>query len=1367
MAAVGPSQIFVTLNGVFRTYTKGGVADGAVNTSSDNFFSSVRNGVTTADPQVVYDRLSSRWFVSMMNTRAPNRILIAVSNGPTITAASSFTFFQFEHDLVGSTPNSDTGLLADQPSLGVDANALYIGINLFDSSGTTWTSATGFVINKANLLAASPSLIVTAFRRMATTAAGPYSPQGVSNMDPNATQGYFIGVDSASLGTLQIRIVGNPAGSPTISGNQTIGSASSPPLPATTFPISVPAKGSTPLPLDGGDDRLMKAEIVNGYIWTAHCIQVDSTGRASTSGGRDGIRFYQINPSGPTLVQAGTLFDSSASNPLSYFAGTIGTSVQGHSIVGATYAGNHAYAGVAAGGRLSGDAAGTLNSTVVYNAGAGAYNVQTSSAQGFQQWGAYSSTVTDPADGQTIWTIQELAANVKGSVLWGVQVSGLMAPPPATPSTASPLSLPAGATSNVTITGTTSGGSGFFDPGSGFPNHIAAAINGGGITVNSATYIDPTHVILNVTVASGAAQTTRTITVTNPDGQTATSRAVFGVSAPSVVAVSPATASLPTGVAGAAYSQAISGSGGSSPYIYSISSGVLPAGLSLNPATGLISGMPASAGSQTFTVQATDAFRIAGNREYTLRIASLISNNFSITLNSRGFNWTPSPGCVGRLVLRTTLTNNGPAINAPVYLKVVTLNKISTNQNPALPDTLQSADNGNGIVGDTQQIAPSLGAGQSTPLPLVFCIGTPQSFSFFFDIFTVPVANSHALATRVVFQQRAVSASGDGSASGSAAADSPTPLLAHFELQLPDEFVQSGTPPNFNQSSDPLSNMALITGPGPQSGPAVAVDPLVSTHIAVAATDYANRAVRVSTSSDGGFTWLSTALSRSLAVTSGIQNFDAAVNPSVAFDSLGHLSVVYTLSDGWGSENAVVISESSDGLNFSPPAAITFHPASEGVIDSRPIVAIRAKVGRYVAWDTFSIANANYSINLVRSEEGGAFGPITTVVGNGLVSSPALALSKTRVYIGWDDWGFNSRPPYNTGGQLMITSSPHGAQLKFDAPQQIAATNIGFGRKITAMPEEGARPSLGLAVPPNREDAVYAVFADSGNGTDVFFASSVNQGKKWQIVTTVNNDRSAADQFSPAIAVDTDGNIHVSFYDTRLSSTFETAHVFVAESTDGQSFSNERVTTALSDDSKTNPFRDYVSNLGDRTAIAIIDNDALVAWADTRLGSEDIFASIVFDPYGAYLTGAGKIASPGGALSGNPAVAGIGEFGFEFKYRKGSSVPLGSTEFTLKSSQPQSQIRFTFDSTSYDSVLISGANAQFSGSGKINGAGDYSFVVIMKDGSRAGGGGVDGFRIQIVDKITGLVIYDNVPGSPVQIGAASPEAISEGAIRIY
>lgn len=68
------------------------------------------------------------------------------------------------------------------------------------------------------------------------------------------------------------------------------------------------------------------------------------------------------------------------------------------------------------------------------------------------------------------------------------------------------------------------------------------------------------------------------------------------------------TTSLTSGKEATAYNATITASGGTTPYIWSISSGSLPSGLSLSTTTGYISGVPAvgSSGTHSFTVMVTD-----------------------------------------------------------------------------------------------------------------------------------------------------------------------------------------------------------------------------------------------------------------------------------------------------------------------------------------------------------------------------------------------------------------------------------------------------------------------------------------------------------------------------------------------------------------------------------------------------------------------------------------------------------------------------------------------------------------------------------------------------------------------------------------
>jgi PKD repeat protein len=520
MGAVGPSQVMVIVNGRIKLFSKTGTA--LFSTSTDNFFDSVRSA-GTSDPHVRYDRLSQRWYVTMIDvTNTENRVLIAVSSDSVISSFTAFSFFQFQHDLPGTTPNSDTGHFADYDMLGVDRLALYIGANIFGAStGGGVIGTTAYVVNKSNLL--SGTLTVTAFRQIGAvsgTGPGPWSPQGVDNDDPAATEGYFIGVDRNLSGVLYIRRISDPGGSPSISDNLTVT------VPATSAPIPQPSKGATKN-LDALGTRLFAAAIHRNKIdgttslWTAHNIQVDNTGVATSSGGRNGSRWYEIGnlTTTPTLIEAGTLFDSATTNPRGFWIPSVAASGQGHMALGCSYAGSNDFAGVAVAGRLRTDPLGATQAPTLAVFGPAAYNL--SETPDPHRWGDYSQTVVDPTDDMTMWTFQEYC-NAPSS--WAVRAIQLRPPRPAYPISAVPASLLQGQTNiDVVVTGVSASGSGYFDPGPdpggpGYLNHISAFITSD-VTVNKVTFSNPTNITLNVSVASDAALGPRAISVTNPDKQ--------------------------------------------------------------------------------------------------------------------------------------------------------------------------------------------------------------------------------------------------------------------------------------------------------------------------------------------------------------------------------------------------------------------------------------------------------------------------------------------------------------------------------------------------------------------------------------------------------------------------------------------------------------------------------------------------------------------------------------------------------------------------------------------------------------------------------------------------------------------------------
>jgi hypothetical protein len=136
---------------------------------------------------------------------------------------------------------------------------------------------------------------------------------------------------------------------------------------------------------------------------------------------------------------------------------------------------------------------------------------------------------------------------------------------------------------------------------------------------------------------------------------------------------------------------------------------------------------------------------------------------------------------------------------------------------------------------------------------------------------------------------------------------------------------------------------------------------------------------------------------------------------------------------------------------------------------------------------------------------------------------------------------------------------------------------------------------------------------------------------------------------------------------------------------------------------------------------------------------------VVYDPSAGFVTGGGWIDSPAGAYKPDPALSGKATFGFVSKYQKGATVPNGKTEFRLLAAG------LDFRSTGYEWLVVNqgGTNAQFKGSGTIDGAGSYKFMLW------AGDGAPDSFRIKIWEEPDGVevVVYDNGVKQPIVGGS--------------
>ena len=142
----------------------------------------------------------------------------------------------------------------------------------------------------------------------------------------------------------------------------------------------------------------------------------------------------------------------------------------------------------------------------------------------------------------------------------------------------------------------------------------------------------------NISGAPTAAGTS-TLTVRVTDSVSGTNTRTLQIAVANPLAIT--TTSLPGGTVGQLYSQTVGATGGKTAYSWGIASGTLPAGLSLNNATGAVTGTPTASGTSNFTVRVTDA----GNptRADTQVLSITIASAAPLTIAS----WNLPEGKVG------------------------------------------------------------------------------------------------------------------------------------------------------------------------------------------------------------------------------------------------------------------------------------------------------------------------------------------------------------------------------------------------------------------------------------------------------------------------------------------------------------------------------------------------------------------------------------------------------------------------------------------------------------------------------------------------------------------------------------------------
>ncbi len=363
------------------------------------------------------------------------------------------------------------------------------------------------------------------------------------------------------------------------------------------------------------------------------------------------------------------------------------------------------------------------------------------------------------------------------------------------------------------------------------------------------------------------------------------------------------------------------------------------------------------------------------------------------------------------------------------------------------------------------------------------------------------------------------------------------------------------------------------------------------------------RRVGMGRSFDGGFTW-----EDELFVE---PTFPKQSDPALTYHSSGSIYTVVLSYDPYGSGDALMVSETTDGgLSWGTwyPAVINYDP---DIFEDKEMMACDRSGSiydgnLYITWTRFLYApSTETTITLVRSTDGGVTwdDPVAVSDDHGVQWSVPAVGPEGEVYVAWvkyydDEIRFDRSFDGGVTWGDDITVQQTGFASGYINPDLLIFAFPAMDVDITNGPNRGN---------------IYIAYTDDPNGdTDIFLTRSRNQGDTWTTPVRVNDDAigNGADQFHPWLVCDENGTLHLIFYDRRndVPQNLLMDLYYTYSSDGGITWSpNERITTVSS-----NPALDSLDSglIGEYNGLAVFGGVIHPIWTDTRNGHQDAFTAV-------------------------------------------------------------------------------------------------------------------------------------------------------------
>ncbi len=423
--SVGPMHFVELVNNHYAVYRKSG-GDRVRFSSMDDFWRSAgiafATDESTVDPRVLYDALARCWYACAINVfkntganaDQGRDLLLAVSHSADPT--EGWTAFRI-HLLTNH----------ESPSPGFNRDGVFIRLFEFMANKTghdgPYTAQTFVVLPKVDLLAQTPSIgrmtiLNGDFERVGAV------PFPIVDLDGGGMPEIVIASPAQPLapsypfGVFKRTTIAGSVFAPFLN----VGSG----FPdgfffGASYDISPPAPQPDPKadPIDVGYPAIQNAPVLkNGELWFVLNAVDDGSGRGV-------IHWLRVSAVNNTILEEGFIDDPE----LTFFFPSLAVNAKGDVVIGfnasgpkaGQYASSYALIGKTRGGRT------VFGEPILLKAGVASFDIHSPVLPGFQlaPWGDWSSTVCDPEDPYTFWTLQEWAS---ATDVWSTQITALTIP---------------------------------------------------------------------------------------------------------------------------------------------------------------------------------------------------------------------------------------------------------------------------------------------------------------------------------------------------------------------------------------------------------------------------------------------------------------------------------------------------------------------------------------------------------------------------------------------------------------------------------------------------------------------------------------------------------------------------------------------------------------------------------------------------------------------------------------------------------------------------------------------------------------------------------------------------------------------------